>query len=208
MAKHILYLIYRFVKLAIDSGHCLVVDVPIPLLRIVQGENISSAGRESDGYGGLFDDDLDDGEVGRVETSFTQAHADFLAKELPRIALPNIHELDQVTILALSDTILKIERQRSSLDENGARYFLALSMYTFYYRSEIPAASSSRLIAEGLGSRDIAWAFYSDSQDTLLNMCNQELTNNRMTWKTARDLGLGFWIKSPDVMVMFHIFII
>jgi hypothetical protein len=200
LAKHIFYLIHKFVKIAIDSGSGLVADIPIPFLRLAQGEQISKSGQSSEKYAGLFDEDSDDSE-GDISSTYNQDHADFLGKELSRLSLPNISDLDQVTALALSDMILKIERKKSSLDENGMRYVIALSLYIFYAKSSLTAAVSSRLAMDGLESRDIAWAFYSDSQDTLLSICNQSFTNNTLTWKTARALGLGLWIKSPEVLV-------
>ncbi len=54
-----------------------------------------------------------------------------------------------------------------------------------------------------LETRDIAWAFYSNSQDTLLEICNSA-TDNKLVWKRARAMGVGLWLKSADALVSLH----
>ncbi|KAJ3225333.1 regulator of (H+)-ATPase in vacuolar membrane [Clydaea vesicula] len=150
-AKHLLFLLYRFVKLTVDAGGTFT-DVPVPLLRLLQ------------------------------------------EKDLTKISLPNISSIDQMNLLALIDTVLQIDKQKRSLDENGVRYLLAMRIYMFSVRS-FPTMK----VAE-LQTRDIAWAFYSDSQDTLIDICNAA-NDNKLIWKSAKALGIGLWLKNSDSLV-------
>ena len=46
-----------------------------------------------------------------------------------------------------------------------------------------------------LSSCDFAWAYYSDSKETLLNICLNKV-QNKFTWNEGKSLGIGYWLKT------------
>jgi hypothetical protein len=80
------------------------------------------------------------------------------------------------------------------LDENGARYLIFLKLA--FYQAKMGRGTKL------LSSKDISWAFYSDSQDLLVNLCTTQ-TNQKLLWSDAKNFGMGYWIKSLDTLVSF-----
>ena len=195
LVKHLLFLLYRFVRLTIESEGTFT-DVPVPLLRLLQEKENSSSASKNEQYNELFETNIDN-ENAFDETSssdFNQSHALYLSEQLTRISLPHVSSVDQMNLLALIDTVIQIEKQKRSLDENGVRYLLAVRMLSFTSRS-LP-----KTISTDFSNRDIAWAFYSDSQDTLVDICNNSY-DNKLTWKLAKSMGVGLWLRNIDTLV-------
>ena len=79
------------------------------------------------------------------------------------------------------------------MDENGRRYLLMakLKLYEKKYTDSV----------DGLSNKDMAWGFYSDSHDFILDFMNQSYGNN-IVWTEARALGLGYWLRNIESLVM------
>lgn len=74
-------------------------------------------------------------------------------------------------------------------------------MRSFYILNE--RASSSGPNARGRGRlryRDMVWAFYSESQEILLN-ASIDACGGKMTWDDAKALGIFIWMESIESMV-------
>ncbi|KAJ3285428.1 regulator of (H+)-ATPase in vacuolar membrane, partial [Borealophlyctis nickersoniae] len=193
LVKYSLSLLYHYIKLLTEAGK-LVGDAPVPLWKIFElgSDTETQAGQK---YDALFEFD---GEVAASKQShvgdFDQEHAEYLSEQLTRISLPHISNIEQMRLVALIDTLLQVEKQKRSLDENGVRFVLFMRMFLFSQKA-FPKVFKT----ESLTSRDIAWAFYSESQDILLDFANQAF-NNKLMWKDARSLGMGFWLRNPETL--------
>ncbi|KAJ1550292.1 regulator of (H+)-ATPase in vacuolar membrane, partial [Nowakowskiella sp. JEL0078] len=95
-------------------------------------------------------------------------------------------------LLAVIDTVNQLEKQKRSLDENGARFLLAMRMFIFSQKNFPEESRPIELI-----NRDISWAVYSESQDILIDYCNQSY-DGKLLWSHARSLGFGYWITNLD----------
>ncbi|KAI9089649.1 RAVE protein 1 C terminal-domain-containing protein [Phlyctochytrium arcticum] len=187
--KYSLSLLYHFVKRMVDAGRT-IKATPMPLWRIFSEDQVIPQGAQQ--YEGLFDfgDELVEKEVKMGE--FGEAQATWLSEQLTRISLPDITNIEQMALLAVIDTLIQIESQKRSLDENGIRYVLFTRLFLFA-RKTFPAQDKP----ESLTSRDSAWAFFSESQDNLLDFVTQA-HDNKLTWSDAKALGIGYWLRSPD----------
>ncbi|KAJ3174760.1 regulator of (H+)-ATPase in vacuolar membrane [Geranomyces variabilis] len=189
--RYSLSLLHCFVKLMVDSGRN-ITETPVPLWRIFADDEIK--GKQEQQYDALFDFGGDAGEKKVIVGEFSDDDAAFLSEALTRTSLPNISHVDQMLLLAVIDTLVQVEKQKRSLDENGVRYILFVRLFLFSQRS-FPASMK----AAGLTSRDIAWGFFTDSHDILLDFVSQSF-NNKVMWSDAKALGLGYWLRNPDTM--------
>ena len=103
-----------------------------------------------------------------------------------------------VLLRAMGDYRARV-RQNScpSVDVHGHRFLIEFSVF-FQEISSLKASASS---LRYLGSRAIAWALHSNSQDFLLEFCLGKFSDNhRFTWDMARSLGICFWLKDINAL--------
>ncbi|KAI8835189.1 RAVE protein 1 C terminal-domain-containing protein [Chytriomyces cf. hyalinus JEL632] len=113
--------------------------------------------------------------------SFTKSHLDFLIEHLTehQILLPYLSAKDQTKLFAIMDSFVQVEQQKRSIDENGARFVCFARLLL----SALPVVEGKAVaVSESLSTRDISWAFYSDSQDILADFTNQSF-NGKPLWK-------------------------
>ncbi|KAJ3117018.1 regulator of (H+)-ATPase in vacuolar membrane, partial [Physocladia obscura] len=134
--------------------------------------------------GNEFSDQFRDKNIG----SFSQTHLDYLIQLGDNLKLPRLNSSDQAKLLAMMGSFVQVQQHKRSVDENGSR---------FVFFAKLFIATKVANEAEVLGSRDIAWAFYSDSQDYLVDFLLQCFNGNPL-WKDVRSLGMGFWLKNPE----------
>ena len=128
------------------------------------------------------------------DDQFTKVQATYLAESLTQVRIPVISSADQMRLLAIIDTVVQIEQDRRAMDANAVRFVLSVRLFFFLQRS-LPLP----LQPKKLKSRDICWAYHSESQDLLVDFCNN-IYGNKLTWKEARTLGMGFWIRNNDTL--------
>ncbi|KAI9142211.1 RAVE protein 1 C terminal-domain-containing protein [Paraphysoderma sedebokerense] len=139
---------------------------------------------------GNLDSDIDD------IHSFTKDKAAFLVDHLTRISLPRISNVEQMYLMAIIDTVIQIDSHRRALDANGIRYLLFLRLF-IYLRKSLP----QHLRPPSLTHENIAWAFFSDSKDVLLDFSvNAYSASNSLLWTDAKQLGLGWWMSGGDIL--------
>ncbi|KAJ3161107.1 regulator of (H+)-ATPase in vacuolar membrane [Geranomyces michiganensis] len=180
--RYSLSLLHCFVKLMVDSGRN-ITETPVPLWRIFADDEIKDQREQQ--YDALFDFEDNAGEKKPIVGEFSDDEAAYLSDALTRTSLPSISHVDQMLLLAVIDTLVQVEKQKRSLDENGVRYILFVRLFLFSQRSFPPSMK-----ATGLTSRDIAWAFFTDSHSL----------SNKIMWSDAKALGLGYWLRNPDTM--------
>jgi len=64
----------------------------------------------------------------------------YLSETLMSLALPGISQNEQVSLLAVIDTLVQLEKQKRALDDNGGRFTLSLRLFTFLRRTLPPQA--------------------------------------------------------------------
>ncbi|KAI9202399.1 RAVE protein 1 C terminal-domain-containing protein [Polychytrium aggregatum] len=188
LVKYQLSFLHRFVQLLFQSNRT-IIDVPVPLWKLFEDEASPAASIQH--YDSLFA--AEDGQRDQtVVGEFTSSQATFLSEQLTYVSLPRITNVDQMLLVALIDTFSQIEAQKRSLDENGGRFLLFMKLWLFSQKSFPPAMRSMEL-----SSRDVAWAYFSESQDLLIESCNAAL-GSKLNWKDARAFGMGYWIKNLE----------
>ncbi|TPX65121.1 hypothetical protein SpCBS45565_g05402 [Spizellomyces sp. 'palustris'] len=191
LARYSLSLLYHFVKRMVESGR-VISATPMPLWKIFADDEPQTQGGQQ--YDALFDFGEDDSQKEVKVGEFGDEQAAYLSEQLAKISLPGITNVEQMSLLAVIDTLVQVEKEKRSLDENGVRYVLALRLFLFSQKS-----FPSHLKPNGLMSRDITWAYFSDSQDILLDFINQSF-NNKLIWRDAKALGIGFWLRNADTL--------
>ncbi|ORY37104.1 WD40 repeat-like protein [Rhizoclosmatium globosum] len=184
--KYIFSLMHKFVKLMTEADRKMR-EVPAVLWKFFEQEG--SADSTGANYDELF------AEVGEETTSreigsFGQAHLDFLVEMGDKLKLPHLEEGDQARLLAIMSSFVQVEQQKRSVDENGSRFVFFARLFVATERVSDAAC---------LGSRDISWAFYSDSQDFLVDFVSQ-IFSGKPLWKDVRSLGMGFWLKNTEAL--------
>ncbi|CAN8004947.1 unnamed protein product [Ixodes hexagonus] len=158
---------------------------------------------------------------------FGMRQARLLTQLLTHCHLPGLSSVDQMHLLALADTIasfhatladrfdseivhtvpkesvrqnyeMDIQATPDSLDDCGLRYFLAVRHHTYLVRC-LPLAQRAQLQRQGLGSHNLVWAFHSETQEELVQLI-PSLQKPALRWAELRELGLGWWIRSNQLL--------
>ncbi|XP_076859615.1 dmX-like protein 1 isoform X2 [Brachyhypopomus gauderio] len=139
-------------------------------------------------------------------TFFGLEHAQVLSSHLLHSSLPGLTRMEQMSLMALADTIASTstdigESQEKSqggetLDECGLKFLLAVRLHTFLLTS-LPPAHRAQLLCQGLSTCHYAWAFHSEAEEELLNML-PALQKGEPTWPELRAMGVGWWLRSTN----------
>ncbi|KAJ3076415.1 regulator of (H+)-ATPase in vacuolar membrane [Podochytrium sp. JEL0797] len=175
-------LVHKYSKVMDGAGRRMR-EVPSVLWKFFDGEEGSVGGEVN--YDALFmeaGESSGDAEIG----NFTQSQLDFLIEMKDGLVLPHLTPEDQARLLAIMSSFVQLDQQKRSVDANGGR---------FVFFARLLMASSPK--GEVLSSRDIAWAFYSDSQDFLVDFVSQSF-GGKPLWKDVQSLGMGLWLKNTE----------
>ncbi|XP_018412810.1 PREDICTED: dmX-like protein 1 [Nanorana parkeri] len=137
-------------------------------------------------------------------TYFGPEHAKVLSKHLLHSSLPGMTRIEQMSLMALADTIATTStdigesRDRSqggeTLDECGLKFFLAVRLHTFLTTS-LPPAYRIQLSHQGLSTSHFAWAFHSVAEEELLATL-PPMQKGDLTWAELRAMGVGWWVRN------------
>ncbi|XP_075875590.1 dmX-like protein 1 isoform X2 [Nelusetta ayraudi] len=136
-------------------------------------------------------------------TYFGPEHAQVLSSHLLHSSLPGLTSMEQMSLMALADTIATtstdVDSQGKSkggetIDECGLKFLLAVRLHTFLSTS-LPPAHRAQLLGQGLSTCHYAWAFHSEAEEELLNML-PALQKEETTWPELRSMGVGWWLRS------------
>lgn len=122
---------------------------------------------------------LDDG-----DDAFTEETAWSICERLQRITVPQLSGHEQIQLLDIVECVGVVEKQRRSLDENGARFML-------FFRQH--ALRKGRTNEIHMSWRETNWAFHSTSQDILTDFVSRQY-HGRMVWENARESGIFMWL--------------
>ncbi|TPX73880.1 hypothetical protein CcCBS67573_g04853 [Chytriomyces confervae] len=195
LVQFILSVVHGYVRLMSQGGRIkLMREIPSTLWKFFEEEGAAAGGAGAN-YDALF---LEEGEQSSgVEIgSFTKSDLDYLVEHLTehQILLPYLSAEDQTKLFAIMNSFVQVEQQKRSIDENGARFVFFARLLL----SALPIVEGKAVaVSESLSTRDISWAFYSDSQDFLVDFTNQSF-NGKPLWKDVRSLGMGFWLRNSE----------
>ncbi|KAK0674413.1 putative regulator of V-ATPase in vacuolar membrane protein [Cercophora samala] len=118
------------------------------------------------------------------EEPFSEETAVDINERLTRIGIPQLSGHEQIQLVDIVECVGMVEKQRRSLDENGARFMLAFRQH---------ALRKGRANAIHISWREINWAYHSTSQDVLVDFVTKQ-NHGRMLWEGARESGMFMWL--------------
>ncbi|RYO95394.1 hypothetical protein DL764_007712 [Monosporascus ibericus] len=165
-----------------------------------------------------FNRDGDDEE--EDEMTFSEDTASRICEKLQEVAIPQLSGHEQIQLLDIVECAGVVEKQRRSMDENGARFMLFFRQHALLARRRRTGhqrrpsdniikksynnnASSSVDGTNGIDDddhqhvhmswREINWAFHSTSQDILTDFVTRQY-HGTMLWENARESGIFMWL--------------
>ncbi|CAH8599123.1 unnamed protein product [Heterobilharzia americana] len=97
---------------------------------------------------------------------------------------------------------------KQGLDECGLRFLLTVQLYS-YLSKTLPPGRRAQLLASGLTTSSLVWAYHSDSEEELLS-CLPIVTNpsiginndtSELNWPDFKRYGCGWWIRSESLLI-------
>lgn len=125
------------------------------------------------------------------DESFDEEVACAINERLTRVGLPQLSGHEQIQLVDIIECAGLVEKQRRSLDENGARFML-------FFRQH--ALRKGRTNEIHMSWREINWAYHSDSQDILLDFVSRQ-HHGRILWEDARESGMFMWMTDSAAVV-------
>ncbi|KAJ2907122.1 hypothetical protein MKZ38_007637 [Zalerion maritima] len=135
------------------------------------------------------------GSVPHDSEPFSEEAAEYIREKLQRIALPQLSAHEQIQLVDIVECAGVVEKQRRSMDENGARFML-------FFRQH--ALRKGRTNEIHLSWRELVWAHHSNCQDILVDFITQQCKN--LTWESARESGMFMWLSDSAAVVSFILF--
>ncbi|ORY63968.1 RAVE protein 1 C terminal-domain-containing protein [Pseudomassariella vexata] len=119
-----------------------------------------------------------------ADEAFSEDTAVNVCEKLQKIALPQLSSHEQIQLLDIVECVGVVERQRRSMDENGARFML-------FFRQH--ALRKGRTNEIHMSWREINWAYHSTSQDILTDFVSRQY-HGTLLWENARESGVFMWL--------------
>ncbi|KAL6879618.1 RAVE protein 1 C terminal domain-containing protein [Trichoderma longibrachiatum] len=127
---------------------------------------------------------LDASSVSEDDEVFTEEIATSINEKLTRLGIPQLSGHEQIQLVDIIECVALVERERRSIDENGARFML-------FFRQH--ALRKGRTNEIQLSWREINWAYHSESQDILSDFVTRQ-NHNVLLWEHARESGIFMWL--------------
>lgn len=143
----------------------------------------SGGGREYLGRRVSFDEGGDE--------PFSEEVAVEINERLTKVDIAQLSGHEQIQLVDIVECAGLVEKQRSALDENGARFML-------FFRQH--ALRKGRTNEIHMGWREINWAYHSTSQDVLVDFVSRQ-SHGRMLWENARESGVFMWLADNAAVV-------
>ncbi|KAI1654207.1 regulator of V-ATPase in vacuolar membrane protein [Daldinia decipiens] len=127
---------------------------------------------------------------------FTEDIALAVCEKLQQVTIPQLSGHEQIQLVDIVECVGVVEKQRRSMDENGARFIL-------FFRQH--ALRKGRTNEIHMSWREINWAYHSTSQDILTDFVSRQY-HGTMLWENARESGMFMWLADEAaVKVQFEI---
>ncbi|KAI2625439.1 regulator of V-ATPase in vacuolar membrane protein [Hypomontagnella submonticulosa] len=115
---------------------------------------------------------------------FTEEIALAICEKLQQITIPQLTGHEQIQLLDIVECVGVVEKQRRSMDENGARFMLLFRQH---------ALRKGRTNEIHMSWREINWAYHSTSQDILTDFVSRQY-HGTLLWENARESGMFMWL--------------
>jgi hypothetical protein len=126
-----------------------------------------------------------------VEETFTEEVASAINQKLMKVGLEKLSGNEQIQLVDMVECVGIVEKQRRSLDENGARFMLFFRQYALRKR---------RTHESYMSWREINWAYHSTSQDILVDFVSKQ-HHGALLWEHARESGMFMWLTDSAAVV-------
>lgn len=164
----------------------------IPLEVLYDPENEQGVlERRSTNIGTYFDNYSSEDEL----STFGETLATSLCELLQKIPIPHLTGSEQMSLASITECVAQVNKHRRSIDENGARFLLFFRQFILGKDRRLHTLKEG-----GLSWREIVWAFYSDSQEILVDLVNTT-HKGHMLWAGARACGLFMWLRDSESVV-------
>ncbi|OTB04577.1 hypothetical protein M426DRAFT_320691 [Hypoxylon sp. CI-4A] len=124
------------------------------------------------------------------DESFTEDVSLAICEKLQQIPLPQLSGHEQIQLLDIVECFGVVEKQRRSMDENGARFML-------FFRQH--ALRKGRTNEIHMSWRETNWAYHSTSQDVLTDFVSRQF-HGTMLWENARESGIFMWLADETAV--------
>ncbi|KAF4125954.1 RAVE protein 1 C terminal, partial [Geosmithia morbida] len=185
LVRRVLIALYRTLKYHI-AGEYLDDYLGLDVQEFYNGAGQTSRARDrSNGayFNGNFDGDEE-------EETFTEEIAVAINEKLTKISIPQLSGHEQIQLADIIECAAFVERQRRSMDENGARFML------FVRQNALRKRHNSDL---HISWREINWAYHSNSQDILTDFVSRQ-NHGSMLWEHARESGIFMWLSDTNAV--------
>lgn len=125
------------------------------------------------------------------EGVFTEEIAHDISEKLTHIGIPQLSGHEQIQLVDIVECVGLVEKQRRSLDENGARFML-------FFRQH--ALRKRRTDEMEMSWREINWAYHSSSQDILVDFVSRQ-HHGTLLWENAKESGMFMWLTDQAAVV-------
>ena len=133
---------------------------------------------------------------------FTEEVAARVCEKLQRVALPQLTAHEQMQLVDIVECVSTVEKQRRSLDEDGARFMLFFRQRSLLLRRQrFRHGRGSRADAAAISWREINWALHSGSQDILADFVARQFHGAGLLWENARESGIFMWLTDANAVV-------
>ncbi len=126
-----------------------------------------------------------------LEEPFSEEIALSINEKLTKVGLPQMSGHEQIQLVDIVECVGVVEKQRRSLDENGARFML-------FFRQH--ALRKGRTNEIHMSWREINWAYHSDSQDILVDFVSRQ-QHGPLLWENAKESGMFMWLTDISAVV-------
>ena len=130
-----------------------------------------------------------------------------LQQQLEVIDLPKTSDAEQERLKIVLGTIIYMQGQIGSLDENGLRYLFSWKLHVLELESKRSSSSTDndKSISNGydgpppavptMSWREIVFAYHSETQQPLLEALH-DYYGGKLDWPTVRQLGIPAWLHA------------
>ncbi|KAG7072562.1 Regulator of V-ATPase in vacuolar membrane protein 1 [Colletotrichum scovillei] len=125
------------------------------------------------------------------EEHFSEETALAINGRLTKVGLQQLSGHEQIQLADIVECVGIVEKQRRSLDENGARFML------FFRQHGLRKGRTSEI---QMSWREINWAYHSTSQDILTDFVSKQC-HGALRWADARESGMFMWLTDRNALL-------
>ncbi|KAJ0274181.1 hypothetical protein Brms1b_012395 [Colletotrichum noveboracense] len=124
------------------------------------------------------------------DENFTEDVAYAINERLTKVDIEQLSGHEQIQLADIVECAGLVEKQRRSLDENGARFML------FFRQHALRKGRTSEI---QMSWREINWAYHSTSQDILVDFVTKQC-HSGIRWEDAKESGMFMWLGDRNAL--------